>query len=193
MLFLSPQELWWRSSASSLNCSKEPSGCGTMVETCSYCRPPQRWLSLPWISWLASAPSHTWKTKWQIFLFVVALGSSMRTCLLLTKSFLNCATFDLMLKLWVLCVWGVSVCRGECVWMCESFSEWQSKQSHWYRPPTLSNPNTQMYYGRGCAIRKQDYTYWPLLEVLYLVKSKICCWSFSCQSKSIVSLSFIVT
>lgn len=133
------------------------------------------------------------ENKMADFSFVVAFGSSMRTSLLLTKSFLNYATFDLMLKLWVLCVWGVSVCRGECVWMCESFSEWQSKQSHWYRPPTLSNPNTQMYYGCGCAIRKQDYTYWPLLEVLYLVKSKICCWSFSCQSKSIVSLSFIVT
>lgn len=30
----------------------------------------------------------------------------------------------------------------------------------------------QMYYGRGYAIRQQDYSYCPLLEVLYLVTLK---------------------
>lgn len=86
------------------------------------------------------------------------------------------------------CVWGVSACRGEwiSVWMCESFSTWQSKQSHWYRPTTLSNPNTQMYYGRGCAIRQQDYTYWPLLEVLYLVNLKYAAKALAAKVKALL-------
>lgn len=147
-LFLSPQELQWRSS----------SGSGAVAETCSQCQLLPRWPRFP--------SSHTWTTKYEIF-NVSPLRPNPSSIMLLLAWCWSCYFLGFCLTCaregWVFVEANGSV--YECVKVPAPGKVNRVTGIH---QQLLSNPDTNTH----CAIRQQDYSYWPLLEVLYLVNLK---------------------